>query len=699
MADAFRCFYCCCTHVDHNHKKPFDHVMDKKKRQCTDTLWLFIFVIFIAGLSNKELLVRGEGHDGEMIAHFPNSGMSLQSRPFAFALNSVRPNESIWVCVSQCPSEYFTNQKNLSNYLIAKNGSLCAYDFLQYEFADSALADVDECPAVPLFSSNVRLNRCVPNELANIPSKSASTWVDYILDNDFLRQLATDFRAGVYIYTFVCVVVICSCLLINYVLIWGNQILVYTVYVTALPFGIACSLILCSAFVCNFFGSLYLESSHLNLETKAERFINGFRTEHAMLLMFAVIFSLFTIASWVLTWTIFKPRSHLVSELFEQARKPTKCMLWLLPETLLNTLLSSCLFAMWFYILANLLSIREPRLTFLTTKLGSTRPIIEFGLQRWVKIALIFHFIGFVWIKAFLSDVQKFIIAHATATWYFGESEHRPYYGVYFRSLFFLLRYHLGSLALGSFMLIILRIPSHIYLFLYYRLVNVEHSLIKCFFDRFEWFLTKIERILCHVHSNAYAVVSTNGECFLRASRTAGNLWMDNSWYLLSTNTVASILFMLVKWMFFLAIAFITGFYFRMNSSIEYWIVPTLLCSALAYFIVDQFLSLHTMIIETMFLCYACEIDGLDSQRQDSPNAFHMKADYGFYCYMRRRIEDERRLNNSVTPFQRRKLLYLTTIGQPSPRAENGNTPFSNQILDSTPLISLSSFVRDNGLY
>lgn len=67
-----------------------------------------------------------------------------------------------------------------------------------------------------------------------------------------------------------------------------------------------------------------------------------------------------------------------------------------------------------------------------------------------------------------------------------------------------------------------------------------------------------------------------------------------------------------------------------MNSDVEYWIGPTLFCSLLAHFILNRFLALHEMIIETMFLCYANEIDGYDTQRQITVNGLPRKPDYAF---------------------------------------------------------------------
>lgn len=141
-----------------------------------------------------------------------------------------------------------------------------------------------------------------------------------------------------------------------------------------------------------------------------------------------------------MTWTIFKPRKDMVRELFVQARKPSKCMFWLIPETLFYTVLSLFCYAIWLYVLLKILSIRELFLksfvyfillgdfdiAFLqkspTRMLGVlSAPIIDSSYPSWIVFAVMYHFAGFMWGKAVLSDAQKLIVAHATSTWYFGE--------------------------------------------------------------------------------------------------------------------------------------------------------------------------------------------------------------------------------------------------------------------------------------
>uniref|UniRef100_A0A915ES93 Choline transporter-like protein n=1 Tax=Ditylenchus dipsaci TaxID=166011 RepID=A0A915ES93_9BILA len=268
----------------------------------------------------------------------------------------------------------------------------------------------------------------------------------------------------------------------------------------------------------------------------------------------------------------------------------------------------------------------------------------------WLRYALMFHVLAFFWINAFLADVQKFVVAYAASTWYFNTNDRRSWSAVYLKAVLFFWRYHLGSLAIGSLLLMLFRVPSHIYLFLNHRVKQSRNALVVGAYRSMSFCLKDVERLMKSIHVNAYAVVAANGEDFLSAGNTAANLWQDNSWYMLTTNTVAALLFTLTKSSFAILIGFCSGCYFRARSDVVYWFLPTVVCIWLAYYVMNRFLSLFEIVIETLFLCYACEIDS-DPTIQKSPKMMVKRADFGFNKYMAYRIQEERCLNNSqITP-------------------------------------------------
>uniref|UniRef100_A0A915EWE2 Choline transporter-like protein n=1 Tax=Ditylenchus dipsaci TaxID=166011 RepID=A0A915EWE2_9BILA len=362
-----------------------------------------------------------------------------------------------------------------------------------------------------------------------------------------------DAYSNLFVYLTVCVASIVISFAISFAVIWKNKKTVYVLYVLSLPLGIGISIALIFSSIYNYAKSFSLESAELGLEPNSERFLNGNRVDYTLLAVLAVIVTVFTLIAWTITWTIIKPRSHLVTELFLQIREPIKCILWLLPEAFLNFLLSASFLALWVWILVNLLSAVDRDISFLSIwKRASMTQESAIAVHRtksptWLRYALMFHVFAFFWINTFLADVQKFVVAYAATTWYFNTNESRSWSAVYLKAVLFFWRYHLGSLAIGSLLSMLFRVPSHICLFLNHRVKQSRNNVVVGAYRRLSFCLKDVERFMKSIHVNAYAVVATNGEDFLSASNTAANLWQDNLWYMLTTNTVAALLFALTK--------------------------------------------------------------------------------------------------------------------------------------------------------
>ena len=95
---------------------------------------------------------------------------------------------------------------------------------------------------------------------------------------------------------------------------------------------------------------------------------------------------------------------------------------------------------------------------------------IELYGQRWSKKSFgtfiwWYHVVGLVWVSEFIFGCQSMIIAGSVSKWYFTRPKsalRAPICTAIYR-LFF---YHLGSVALGSFLIVLVRIPRYILMYL-----------------------------------------------------------------------------------------------------------------------------------------------------------------------------------------------------------------------------------------
>jgi len=107
-------------------------------------------------------------------------------------------------------------------------------------------------------------------------------------------------------------------------------------------------------------------------------------------------------------------------------------------------LLAITLYVVWWIAIAGLIySCGDP-----ITKGPATFPFANFQIDAMTKPILIFHFASFFWIVAFISTFNEFVICSAVCIWYF-QQDHPPIIKSIYRGL----RYYLGAIAMGSFLL------------------------------------------------------------------------------------------------------------------------------------------------------------------------------------------------------------------------------------------------------
>lgn len=116
----------------------------------------------------------------------------------------------------------------------------------------------------------------------------------------------------------------------------------------------------------------------------------------------------------------------------------------------------------WTFLAIWIMSVGEPKarpapLQFLTT--------VEWNEQT--RYIFLYHLFGGLWVNAFLIGCFQFIVAAACAIWYFSHTSDTAGSGSVCQGIKWILRYHLGSIAFGSFIIALVEFIRII--FEYYR--------------------------------------------------------------------------------------------------------------------------------------------------------------------------------------------------------------------------------------
>lgn len=97
------------------------------------------------------------------------------------------------------------------------------------------------------------------------------------------------------------------------------------------------------------------------------------------------------------------------------------------------------------------------------TKYDKTFQLVEYTEAKWIKRMLWLYFIGLIWTSEFIFACQQLAIAGAVAFWYFRKPTDTPV----LTAISKLVKYHLGSVAKGAFLITLFKVPRLILTYIY----------------------------------------------------------------------------------------------------------------------------------------------------------------------------------------------------------------------------------------
>lgn len=126
------------------------------------------------------------------------------------------------------------------------------------------------------------------------------------------------------------------------------------------------------------------------------------------------------------------------------------------------------------------------------------------------RYTFLYHIFGLFWLNAFIVGVTQFIIGCSACLWYFEVSTDTKGTNTLSRAFYWTFRYHLGSIAFGSFCIAVCQIIR--FLFEYYRrkigAANKELKWVKVMLCLTGALLYMMERCVKYITKNAYIQIS-----------------------------------------------------------------------------------------------------------------------------------------------------------------------------------------------
>uniref|UniRef100_A0A6M2F9S7 Choline transporter-like protein n=1 Tax=Populus davidiana TaxID=266767 RepID=A0A6M2F9S7_9ROSI len=248
-----------------------------------------------------------------------------------------------------------------------------------------------------------------------------------------------------------------------------------------------------------------------------------------------------------------------------------------------------------------------------------------------ISIAIFFHLFGCYWATQFFIACSSTVIAGSVASYYWARGETSPEipFLPVFSSMKQLLRYSLGSVALGSLVLSFVESVRFILESIRRKLkvanTTPESCMGKTVYHTSRFCFQCIEWIIRSVNRNAYIMIAITGKSFCRASAIATELIISNILRIGRVNVIGDVILYLGKLCVSLSSALFaflmldTHKYRSSHNKISSPLLPVLVCWALGYVVATLFFAVVEMSIDAIILSFCQDSEEHQGTAQYAP--------------------------------------------------------------------------------
>lgn len=276
-------------------------------------------------------------------------------------------------------------------------------------------------------------------------------------------------------------------------------------------------------------------------------------------------------------------------------------------------------YSVWFLLWLMSAGKMETKTVIMTDALGLPVHYVDYTFTDEQKGYIWFSIFFFFWICAFLMAASTYVLIVAVVSWYFTENENTRGNFSICRGYWWLIRYNLGSILFGSFILAVVWLIRTIFEYIHKKIKSANG-------DRpmprpVQWLLTCCRCCLdcCHrfikyVNLNAYCQVALTGEPFCIAAMNGFILILKNSASFIFTGGLGGffnligkltvcVLNMIICW------CILDMGDTKLVSKINSPVGPLVIVFILTYMIAQLFMGMYTTIATCILHCLFADID------------------------------------------------------------------------------------------
>ncbi|XP_070692699.1 choline transporter-like protein 1 [Pempheris klunzingeri] len=588
-------------------------------RSCTDLPWFLLFTVFCVGMGSicgftiatggAARLVFGYdsygntcGQRNKLIEGVRLSGLDHTDRKFVFFLDPCnidivqRKIKSMALCVSLCPTEELKTYQDLKRFAMLNGSELCSYELAGHKYPGLS-ERFSKCPKLPVPPSKPLpvFNRCTPLDVSCY-AKFAEAVVTFVGDNSVLHRLIAGVAASKEIIIGLCVLALVLSMILMVIIRYISAILVWILTSLVVLGSLAGTSVLWWLYIDH---RLYGNDTTTKVAKEAKEEVEISRDSGQALLVYAVAATVFTIIL-LLLMLFMRKRVALTIALFHVAGK-VFIHLPLLTLQPFVTFLALLLF--WIYWILVLLFLGTTGNAVQNEETGLT----EFRLTGPLQYLTWYHAVGLVWITEFILACQQMTVAGAVVTYYFTRDKNRLPVTPILSSVLRLVRYHLGTVAKGAFIITLVKIPRLILMYIHNQLKGKENACARCLLKTCICCLWCLEKCLNYLNQNAYAATAINSTSFCTSARDAFVILVENALRVATINAVGDFVLFLGKILIVTSTAFAGVLLLNYQRDYAEWLLPLIIVCLFSFLVAHCFLSIFEIVVDVLFLCFAID--------------------------------------------------------------------------------------------
>lgn len=240
-----------------------------------------------------------------------------------------------------------------------------------------------------------------------------------------------------------------------------------------------------------------------------------------------------------------------------------------------------------------------------------------FAKIKWdqkTKGFMVLYFFGLLWNAAFINYMTIFIVACTVAMWYFtyNKPESRPRCPS-FKAFWWALRYHLGSLAFGAFLLAVIQFIKFLLMYVVHYVESlkkkgIENKMVTWILKCLVCCVSCFERLIKYISSLGYAYLAISRKNFCSSCANAFTLLVENP---MKFGMVAAMgtVFAFIGKVFVASLTGVIG-YFLIKAFKETYeelhstLVPVVFFVILGYFVASIFFAVYGVAADSVIICF-----------------------------------------------------------------------------------------------